>query len=416
MQTVRGMRDLEPEEMQKRQYFWDKVRRVYELYGFSRLETPAVESFELLSAKGSGGDEIRKEIYAFKDQGNRELGLRFDMTVPTARYVANNPSLTKPFKRYCYGQVWRYDRPQAGRYREFTQCDIDIFGVNSVEADFEIFAATVDAFKALGFKEFIVRVNNEKLLTGVMDAAAIPETNRLDAWRAIDKQDKIGWEGVKKELIERGVPNQEKLLALIQDNKITEEITASNAGAEGKEEMDRFLALVKAANMEKYARVDLSLVRGLDYYTGITYEIVAGGKWSCGGGGRYDALVKTLGGRNTPAVGISYGVDRVIQLMDEAKLFPEFSGTKAFVAAVNDSVRQKCVELASKLRSQGISTETDLAGRNLKKQLDYCNAKNIEYCIVIGPKEIESEEAVVRDLREGKERKVRFADLARTLT
>ena len=195
-QTVRGMRDLGPEEMRKRQFFWDKVRGVYESYGFSRLETPALESFDLLSAKGGGGEEIRSEIYAFKDQGGRELGMRFDMTVPTARYVASDASMPKPFKRYCYGQVWRYDRPQAGRYREFTQCDIDIFGVDSAAADFEIFAATVDAFRALGFKKFVVRVNNKKLLAGLMDAAKIPDGKKLDAWRAIDKQDKIGWEGV----------------------------------------------------------------------------------------------------------------------------------------------------------------------------------------------------------------------------
>ena len=411
-QTVRGMRDLGPKEMRKRQFFWDRVRRVYESYGFARLETPALESFDLFSAKGGGGEEIRSEIYAFKDQGGRELGMRFDMTVPTARYVASDASIPKPFKRYCYGQVWRYDRPQAGRYREFTQCDIDIFGVDSAAADFEIFAATVDAFRALGFKKFFIRVNNKKLLAGLMDAAGIPNEKKLDAWRAIDKQDKIGWDGVEKELSDRKVPNAKKVIELIKGDKITKEIVASEVGAKGKEEMDEFLALAKASGMQKFVKIDLSLVRGLEYYTGITYEVMAGGKWSCGGGGRYDKLVRLLGGQDTPAVGISYGVDRVVQLMEEAGLFPELVGTKCFVAAVNDSVRQKAVEIASGLRAKGIAAETDLAGRALRKQFDYCNSRNIPYCIIVGPKELEKGEAVLRDMKTGKEKNAKLGELA----
>jgi len=414
-QPVRGMRDLEPTEMKKRQYFWDKVRNVYESYGFERLETPAVESFELFAAKGGAGEEIKREIYYFKDQGDRELGLRFDMTVPTARYVASNASLTKPFKRYCYGQVWRYDRPQAGRYREFTQCDIDVFGPSTAEADFEIFAAATQAFLALGFKEFAMRVNNKKLLAGMMDAAGIPEAKRLDAFRAIDKQDKIGWEGVEKELATRGVPNPEALLKMIQDNKITKEIAESPAGAEGKKEIDAFLSLAKAAGLDKYVRVDLSLVRGLEYYTGITYEVMAGGKWSCGGGGRYDAMVELFGGQPTPAVGLSFGVDRVIQLMDEAGLFPELPSTRVLVAAAKDEVRLECIRIAASLRAAGVATETDLAGRNLRKQFDYCNAKKIPFCIIVGPKEIKESSFTLRDMASGKETKLALAELPAAL-
>jgi histidyl-tRNA synthetase len=414
-QTVRGMRDLEPEEMQKRQFFWDKVRKVYESYGFERLETPAVESFKLLAAKGGGGKEIKKEIYYFKDQSDRELGLRFDMTVPTARYVASNASIPKPFKRYCYGQVWRYDRPQAGRYREFTQCDIDVFGAKTAEADFEIFAATVDAFKALGFKDFVVRVNNKKLLTGLMDAAKIPEENKLDAWRAIDKQDKIGWDGVREELKERNVPNINKIIELIQDNKITDKMTATEIGAEGKKEIDAFLALCKAAGKSNYVKIDLSLVRGLEYYTGITYEVIAGGKWSCGGGGRYDNMIKLFGGQNTPAVGISYGVDRVIQLMSEAKLFPETERTQCFIIAVNDSVRLKCIEIAEELRTKGMKIETDLSGKNMRKQFDYVNNKKIKKAVIIGPKELENNEATIKDMDTGKEKKIKIEDLENEL-
>ncbi len=408
------MRDLNPEEMKKRQFFWDRVRKVYESYGFSRLETPALEPLKLLSAKGCGGEPIKKEISCFKDHGGRALGLSFDMTVPTARFVASNASLPKPFKRYCYGQVWRYDRPQAGRYREFTQCDIDIFGAKTAASDFEIFAATVDAFLALGFKEFTVRVNNKKLLIGLMEAAGIPEEKRLDALRAIDKQDKIGWDGVEKELKTRGVEG-EKLLELIQDNKLTKSITATELGEEGKKEMDEFLSLVKAAKKDKYVKLDLALVRGLEYYTGITYEVMAGGKWSCGGGGRYDTMVKLLGGQDTPAIGISYGVDRVIQIMDENKLFPELIGTKVFIATARDEVRENAIALASELRAAGINTEVDLPGRNLRKQFDYCNSKNIPFCVVIGPKEVDAQEAVVRDMKEGKEKKVPFTELSSVL-
>ena len=399
-QTVRGMRDFLPEEMRKRQYVFDSVRKVFELYGFEPLDTPALESLELMKAKGGGGEEIEKEVYAFKDQGDRGLALRFDFTVPISRVIASNPSLAKPFKRYQIGKVWRYDRPQAGRYREFTQTDIDTFGVEGIEADWEIMDCTIAIFKELGFKEFKIRVNNKKILEALMEKADIPEASRLDALRSLDKLDKIGWEGVEEELGKRNVSNSKKLIELIKANKPL---------GDGKQDIDDLFSL--AGKKKKYLEFDLSLVRGLEYYTGNVFEVVAGGKWSCGGGGRYDKLVEIYGGRPTPAVGISYGIERVIQLMDEQGLMPKELNKRVFVAAVKDEVRDKVKEIASSLRDAGIPTETDLLGRKLRKQFDYCNAKGVKYCVIVGPKELAEKKVVLRDMMSGEEKKVELSKL-----
>ena len=403
-QPVRGMRDFFPEEMRKRQHVIGKIERVFQLYGFEPLDTPALESQELLKAKGGGGEEILKEIYAFNDQGGRGLGLRFDFTVPAARVIASNSALAKPFKRYQIGKVWRYDRPQAGRYREFTQADIDIFGVVGVEADWEVLDCTIAVFEGLGFKEFKIRVNNKKILEALMEKAGIPGDKRLDALRALDKLDKIGWEGVEGELKAREVPGDE-LIKLIKANKPL---------GEGKEEIEKLLSL--AGEKAKYLEFDLSLVRGLEYYTGNVFEVVAGGQWSCGGGGRYDELIGLYGGKPTPAVGVSYGVERVIQLMDEQGLLAGERNKVVFVAAVRDEVRGKAREIVAMLRDAGVASEYDLLGRNLRKQFDYCNAKGINKVVIAGPKELAEGMIVLRDMESGEEWKIRLKALIKKLS
>jgi histidyl-tRNA synthetase len=400
-QTVRGMRDYLPEEAAKREYVFAKCRAAFEAYGFQPLETPAVESIELLTAKGGGGEEIEKEIYAFNDKGERRIGLRYDLTVGTARVVASE-QLAKPFKRYCIAKVWRYDRPQAGRYREFTQADIDVFGVESVDADLECLLVTKRVFDSLGFKGYVIKVNNKALLQAMMAECFVPQGQQLDALRSIDKLDKLGWEGVEAELDARNVEGKERLIEFLKSNKKLECAA-----------LDELVAKAKAAGVP--VEYDATLVRGLEYYTGNVFEIRAGGKWSCGGGGRYDKMVELYGGTPTPAVGISYGVERVVQLMDEAGIMPKLTAVDVLVAAVNDSVRAKALEIAEGLRAAGVRCETDLIGKALRKQFDYANAKGIPRIVIVGPKDLENGEATVRDMVSGKEDRVKLGSLAKAL-
>lgn len=415
-QTVRGMRDFLPDETRKREYVLGTIQELFKKYGFQPMETPAVEYFELLARKGGAGEEIKKEIYYFKDQGGRELGLRFDLTVPTARVVASNPNLPKPFKRMMIGRVWRYDRPGAGRYREFWQADIDVFGSKSALADAECIAAVCEIMDKLGFKDFKVRVNNRKLLEGLAVLRGVKEAQMRDVFRSLDKLDKIGRDGVEKELMEKGFDESlvEKLLDITEvsgslDNvlKKTSSLGKNDLIDEGVRELGELLDFLKLLGLEKKTTVDLSLARGLDYYTGNVFEgVVEGGKWSVAGGGRYDTLVERYGGRPTPATGISIGVERVIQLMDERGLFPKLTRDFVYVAPANDEVRVKALEITQMIRNAGIPAETDLMKRKLGKQLSYADSIGASKVVVVGPKDLEEGKLTIRDMKSGKEVKI----------
>ena len=418
-QTVRGMRDFLPEDMRKREYVFGVARTIFKRYGFQLMETPAVEYFELLSRKGGGGEDIKKELYYFKDQSDRELGLRFDLTVPTARVVASNPNLPKPFKRMMLGRVWRYDRPGAGRYREFWQADIDTFGSESALADAECLAAVCDVMEELGFKDFKVRVNNRKLLEGLALLCGFREKEMVDVFRSLDKLDKIGRDGVERELAEKGFEANvtKKLLDATELNGKLVDVLKQIKPLGKNELMTRGITelteLVRfTQTFEKKIIVDLSLARGLDYYTGNVFEgAVEGGKWSVAGGGRYDNLVERYGGRPTPATGMSIGIERVIQLMDERGLFSEAPQELIYVAPVNDKVRDKALEITQKLRAAGIPTETDLMGRKLAKQFAYADSIGTKKVVIIGPKDLENGKVTVRDMTSGNEKNIPLSQL-----
>src|SRR3989344_4327820 len=362
-QTVRGMRDFLPEQAAKKQYIEDICRKVFESYGFQPLETPAVEGFELLAKKGSGGEAIKDEIYYFKDKSDRELGLRFDLTVPTARVVATNPNFQKPFKRYQIGQVWRYDRPQASRYREFTQADYDIFGSKGAMADFEIIAVTVDVLKKLGLKGKVV-VNDRRILEQAAEKNGEKKEQITDCFRSIDKRDKIGKEGVEKELKDKGI--NAKILG--QLNLSLEKLEKEIPNSAALQDLKKVFALVNDAGIQEYVQFDLSLARGLEYYTGIVFEVKSGMGPSIGGGGRYDRLIETYGGRETPAVGSSFGIDRILDLLE--KQLPAVQPAKVFIAAIGEEAAVEAVKIAGKIRAQGIAAEVDLMGRNPSKNTE----------------------------------------------
>lgn len=396
----KGTRDLLPEDAIKMQEIMQKCRDVFEKYGFEPLITPAFESFEFLSAKGGLGEGVKDEIYYFKDKSDRELGLRFDLTMPLARVASNNPQIPKPFKRYTIDTVWRYDNPQAKRWREFRQADVDIVGSTSLDADVEVIAVACSVLEKLGFKDkdFTIRISDRRILEGYIKSLGIE--NYLEIFRTIDKLDKLGREGVEKELKNKNIkPSKiKKLMDFILDIPQIFPVDPSFAVAEQeltkmREEITRKLS---SYGYDKYLNIDFGLVRGLEYYTGLIFEINLnlGSNVTCGGGGRYDNLIKTVGGVDLPATGISLGLDRILEVMKENKMFKnKKSKPRVFVANVddNDTIMNNVIKIVQELRENNINAQINLTKKNLTKQLEYANNLNIPFCIIVGKKEIESE-------------------------
>lgn len=402
-QTPRGTRDIEPNEMIRYEYVLDVVRRVFEKYGFDPFDTPAFEDWRLLSAKQGGGAAIKEEIYYFRDKSDRELGLRFDLTVPLCRFVAANPDLPKPFRRYQIGKVWRYDKPGALRWREFLQADIDIVGAGGMEAEAECLAAVCEIFSALGFQDFKVRINSRKIIEDFVKSIGVK--NATDVFRAVDKLEKAGEKAVAEELKAKNVQKAaiESILGFIKLQSLDD--VRKRVSSEGTAELEKILSLLQG--WKKNLQVDMSLVRGLEYYTGPVFEISAGENASVGGGGRYDDLIAALGGKNTPATGISIGVDRLVAVMSEKKMFtlPK-TAAKVFVVAVSDKVMENVIGIVNSLRKLDIPAEFDLMARSLSKQLAYVNSRGIPFALVIGEKELASGKAKLRDMGSGREEEV----------
>ena len=420
-QTPRGTRDFLPAETMKRDYIFSVVKNVFEAYGFEPLETPAFEEWSLMNKKGSGGEDVRKEIYYFKDKSNRELGLRFDLTVPMARVVASNPQLQKPFKRYQIGRVWRYDRPQAGRYREFWQADVDIVGSSSVEADVECMAAMVDVLKKLGFDNFYVRLNNRKVLNGLVEFVNIPKKKTPAVFRILDKLEKVGEKEVLKEMVAAKIDRKKvnQLLELIRTRgkpedvlkKEMKKLISNDTARIGIGELQEMVDKAKFYGIANKVEIDFSLVRGLDYYTGPIFEISIETKTNVGsvsGGGRYDNMIELYGGRWTPATGISLGVERIYEIMEAEKMFKLLPKTKTFVAVipVDENYRQDAIIVAQELRKAGIPTQTDLMGRNMKKQMEHLNKSGIPFALFVGEKEIKSKKFTLRNMMNGEQKKM----------
>jgi len=413
-QPAKGTKDIAPDEMRRLLFMFDTCRKVFEKYGFVPLETPAFESFELLAAKG--GEGVKDEIYFFKDKGGRELGLRFDMTVGLARFIANNPNIQKPFKRYAFGKVWRYDNPQAMRWREFYQLDIDTIGSSQIEADIECLACFCECLDALGIKDYYIRVNNRNLLRAFLVSKGVPEKSLDDWFRIIDKLDKIGKEGVEKELLEKGFDKKTVKNILGNLEKVSKN-PEKLKNMEGYQELARLKELAKSYDISKKIKFDISLVRGLEYYTGLVFEIgIKDVKISLAGGGRYDKMIKSFGGPDLPATGFSFGLSRLIQYMEENSLFnlPK-SIVKVFIANVDESSKKYALDVAQRLRKAGTASETDLMGKKLGKQLEYASSAGIPFVAIIGGDEIKQKSVKLRNMKTGKEEMVKVEKLAKML-
>ena len=408
----RGTRDFLPAEMRVRRAILDRIRENFELHGFEEMDTPALELWEVLSTKG--GEEVERQIYKFQDKGERWIGLRFDLTVPLARVVANTQDLVKPFKRYNISKVWRYEEPQSGRFREFMQADIDIVGSSKMEADMECVSTAVDAVRSLGLSDFEVRVNNRKLLEGMVESLSLCGDCEFQIFRALDKLDKSGEDAVLKDLVELGIGEEraQKILGFTKYegeealDYASREFGASKATLDGLAELRRLQELADCFGLSNLLQINFGLVRGLDYYTGPVFEIKAGGAQvgSVAGGGRYDRLIDKFGGPQTPATGISLGVERLYEVLS-GKIAAETSLTEVevFVANVNESVAKDAIRISRELIGRGVSAEPDIMGRKLTRQLEYADSRGIPYVLVIGPEELRSGCFKVRDMRNKKE-------------
>ncbi len=434
----KGTRDFSPVEMMRRNYIFDTIKGVFRLYGFAPLETPSMENLSTLLGKyGDEGDKLLFKIlnsgdYAagLSDEEVRqaskicEKGLRYDLTVPFARYVVQHQGeLAFPFKRYQVQPVWRADRPQKGRYREFYQCDVDVIGTRSLLCEVELIEIVERVFRALGIR-VALKLNNRKILYGI--AETIGHADKMtDITVAIDKLEKIGLDNVKAELLERGLEQSaiEKLQPILElsgDNRqkleaLRRAIGVSETGMKGIEEMETVFGHVERAGLGLEVELDLSLARGLNYYTGAIFEVKAldYAIGSICGGGRYDDLTGIFGMPNMSGVGISFGADRIYDVMTGLDLFPEEVNSSTRVLFVNLGAEEEAASLSllREVRDAGVAAEIYPEAGKMKKQMEYANRRAIPYVVIIGSQEIEARSATVKNMQTGEQQQVGFADL-----
>ncbi|MBL4709626.1 MAG: histidine--tRNA ligase [Flavobacteriales bacterium] len=456
----KGMRDFSPQVMAKRNYIFDTIKKSFQLYGFEQIETPTMENRETLTGKyGDEGDSLIFNILQRGDKFKKaitglELGvrssqefnddaflnksvssfadmaLRYDLTVPFARYVVRHQNeISFPFKRFQIQPVWRADRPQKGRYREFYQCDADIIGSDSLLNEVELVKLFDGVLSDLGFKDFSIKLNNRKILSGIAEVIGRPEMI-IPITVAIDKLEKIGLEKVKEELSQRGISEEE--LNLIQplfeikgDNvqkltQLSEFLKDSDIGLKGIEEVQFILSTIDALGLKKATlEVDVTLARGLDYYTGAIFEVVTNEAkmGSICGGGRYADLTGIFGLKNMSGVGISFGADRIYDVMEELGLFPESSsaGTKVFFVNFGEKEAAFALSLLQQLREAGIRVELYPDTAKMKKQMKYANDKQIPFVVMIGDEEMSSGELSLKNMESGEQSKVTVEELIKAV-
>ena len=445
---ARGTRDFGPEQMAKRNFIFETIRRSFQRYGFLPLETPAFENLSVLMGKyGEEGDQLLFKILNSGDFSGKliekdlqegykpltskisEKGLRYDLTVPFARYVVmNRGTLAMPFKRYQIQPVWRADRPQRGRYREFYQCDADVVGTDSLLCESEIVTLLHEILPALGITDFTVKINNRKILTGIADIIGA-QGMEGPLCVAIDKLDKIGKDKVIEELAERGFSDNSITLLnpifSLSDldepfKELREWLQNSEIALKGIDELEEVWNMVKLLGLENpKIQFDVTLARGLSYYTGAIFEVKANNVQigSISGGGRYDNLTGTFGVPGISGVGISLGVDRIYDVMEELNLFPDnqTTSTKVMLSNFDKESFQFGLSILPKLRLAGINAEMYPDSVKLKKQLDYADRKNIPFVVLIGSDEIQSGQLTLKNMKTGEQTKVGVEEIISTV-
>jgi histidyl-tRNA synthetase len=435
---LKGFRDYPPEEEIARQKLIDKVKAIYEKHGFLPLQTPALEYAETLLGGEYTTDNL-KELFGFHGPDKVDMALRYEFTVSLARYIAGNPELTLPFRRYQYGPVWRVDKPGPGRYREFMQCDFDIIGASSMLADAEIIAVMVEAMNALGIKNFIVRYSNRKLINGLSAFAGISAGQVTDVFRVIDKLEKQGKEAVIMELGPGRIDKSgDKITGLNLTDRQIDLLSAFIAIAESQsndvlDKIDNLLGQIEISRqgidelrqVREYlenmgvasgkTKIDITIVRGLGYYTGPVYETTLldlpeyGSVFS---GGRYDNLIQRFSNKSVPAVGSSFGVDRMLAALMELKAIDLRRATAEVLVTTMDKNRIKdYLTIAAEIRSAGLNAELYLGEtKNLNKQLKYADRVGIPLAVIAGSDEFEKNTITVKDLRAGSDVAKGFSD------
>jgi len=417
--TLKGFRDFLPAAMMPREQLMETARKVYRSYGYAPIDTPALEYLEILTGKGS--EETDRQMYHFVDHGKRAVGMRFDLTVPLARFVAQHiDQLGTPFKRYHIGTVWRGENSQAGRYREFAQCDFDTIGTTSIASDVECALVIHDLLRALGFDDFTIRINNRKVLNGLLQKFDLSEKS-AEVLRAVDKIEKAGREKVMAELTNCGATDQQvqKILQLvdIQGNNSEvlqqlESLVQGNETAElGFSELQQLADLVRQAGVpESNYRFDPSIARGLDYYTGVVFETTLDadpGIGSVCSGGRYDSLAELYTKRELPGIGASLGLDRLLAAMERLEMIPHVS-TPADVMIVNfqREFLGNYLKLAADLRAAGFGVEVYSDNKKPGQQFKYADRKGFKACIVAGGDEFANGTVQLKWLSDGQQTEV----------
>ena len=426
-----GTRDFGPEQVRKRTYIFDTIRAVFVKFGFQPLETPAMENLSTLTGKyGDEGDKLLFKILNNGDflkdadaealanrDSNRLIssiakrGLRYDLTVPFARYVVmNRGTLSFPFKRYQIQPVWRADRPQRGRYREFYQCDADVIGSDSLLYEAELAQIYDEAFARLGMS-VVIKINNRKILFGIAEAAGIPD-QFMDMTVAIDKLDKIGIEGVREELAGRGVPPKaiatiEKILAAETPDALRSVFEGSETGLKGLDELSYVFRLLGQTNLQNEVKFDITLARGLSYYTGCIFEVAAKNyqMGSIGGGGRYADLTGVFGVPGLSGVGVSFGADRIYDVMEGLGLFPETlaESVQIMLASFDEPSFEYAFRCITELRKTGVSAELYPEPGKLKKQFEYAAKRSIPFVAIVGETEMQTGTLMVKNQKTGEQ-------------
>jgi len=423
--TLKGFRDYLPETMIPRRNIIETAARIYQSYGFVPIDTPALEYLEILTGKGS--DETDKQLYSFQDKGGRDLGMRFDLTVPLARFVSQHANeLGMPFKRFHIATVWRGENTQAGRYREFMQCDFDTIGTLNISADIECTLVIYDLLRAIGFENFTIHLNNRKVLSGLLEKLGFAEKT-VPVLRALDKIAKIGYDAVKAEMGETAGLSPEqadevlKLTTLKGSNlEILEQIAAMVAGSEkGEEGVSDLRQVLQAASAvgitEKNLVLDVSIARGLDYYTGTIWETFLDdlpGFGSVCSGGRYDNLTGIFMNNPLPGIGASLGLDRLLTAMEQLGMLSDVkTAAEVFIPYFDKTQLPAYLQMAKTIRSAGVGVEIYPDPKKLGAQLQYADRKGFRYAVIAGADELARGVCQVKNLAEKTQEEVKLDEL-----
>ncbi|UCH01914.1 MAG: histidine--tRNA ligase [Candidatus Bathyarchaeota archaeon] len=415
------MRDLLPKDFSKSMFVKDKVRESFRLYGYEEIATPIIESHDLLATRA--GEEIRHRLYSFKDLGGRRIALRPEVTASVSRIVATKlRSEVKPLRLGYIANCFRYDNPQMGRYREFWQAGFELFGSTKLEADAEIIMANITLMKNLGFSNILIKLGDVRILRSVLEAEGMSEEGQNVVMGLVDKRrvKRVITFLKSKKTSNAGIKTINKLLSVKGTdikkvfNRGKKILIHNDKALEALKDLETIINLTQVGGVDNDFLVDLGFARGLEYYTGMIYEIfVPDLGIALGGGGRYDKLVKLLGGEPIPAVGCAPGIDRIVLAMEKKQLFPEpLSKTdKILVIPVNDEISAKALEIAADLRRNGICAQNDIIKRGVRSALSYASKKDYTYTIIVGTRELVKECVILRDMKRNIQKEIALKDL-----